>query len=61
MHLKSTFEERSQRLLTFETFEQSDEETRHDQKNNNDKEKYKDNDKDKYMYRTPLKSDPRDL
>ena len=30
-------------------------------KKNNDKDKDKDNDKDKYIYRTPSKSDPRDL
>ena len=37
--------------MTFETFDQSDEETGHDQKNDNDKGKYKekDNDKDKYI------------
>ena len=56
-------EERSQRLVTFETFDQSDEETRPDPKKDNDKDKYrdKDNDKDKYIQRTPSKSDPRDL
>ena len=40
-----------QRLVTFETFDQSDEETWPDQKKDNDKDKYKDkdNDKDKYI------------
>ena len=41
------------RLVTFETFDQSDEETWPDQKKDNDKDKYthndKDNDKDKYI------------
>ena len=37
--------------MTFETFDQSDEETWPDQQKDNDKEKYKDkdNDKDKYF------------
>ena len=41
--------------MTFETFDQSDEETWPDQKKDNDKDKYKDkdndndNDKDKYI------------
>ena len=40
-----------QSLVTFETFDQSDEETWPDQKKYNDKDKckYKDNDKDKYI------------
>ena len=40
-----------ERLVTFETFDQSDEETWPDQKKDNDKDKYKDkdNDKDKYI------------
>ena len=39
------------RLVTFETFDQSDKETWPDQKKDNDKDKYKDkdNDKDKYI------------
>ena len=39
------------RLVTFETLDQSDEETWPDQKKYNDKDKYKDkdNDKDKYI------------
>ena len=43
--------ERSQRLVTFETFDQSDGETCSDQQkvNDKDKDKYKDNDKDKYI------------
>ena len=39
--------------MTFETFDQSDEETGHDQKNDNDKEKD--------TLRRPSKSNPRDL
>ena len=40
-----------ERLLTFETFDQSDEETWPDQEKDNDKDNYKDrdNDKDKYI------------
>ena len=51
MHLESTFKERSQRLVTFETFDQMDEERGPDQKKDNDKDKYKekDNDKNKYI------------
>ena len=51
MHLESTFKERSQRFVAFETFDQGDEETWTDQKKDNDKDKYKDkdNDKDKYI------------
>ena len=43
--------ERPQSLVTFETFDQSDEGTWPDQKKDNDKDKYKDkdNDKDKYI------------
>ena len=39
------------RLVTFETFDQSDEETWPDQEKDNDKDKCKDkdNDKDKYI------------
>ena len=41
----------TQRLVTFETFDQSDEDTWPNQKKDNDKDKYKDkdNDKDKYI------------
>ena len=35
------------RLVAFETFDQSDEETRPDQQKDNDKDKYKDKDNDK--------------
>ena len=49
-----------QRLVTFETFVQSDEKTWHDQKKV-DKDKYKENDKVKNIQRTPSKSNPRDL
>ena len=60
MHLESTFKERSQRLVTFETFDQMDEETGPDQKKDNDKDKYKekDNDKNKYIQRASSRSDP---
>ena len=48
---KNTTNERPQRLVSFETFDQSDEETWPDPKKDNDKDKYKDkdNDKDKYI------------
>ena len=51
MYLESAFKERSYRLVTFETFDQGDEETWPDQQKDNDKDKYKDkdNDKDKYI------------
>ena len=52
--------------MTFETFDQSDEETWPDQQKDNDKDKYKDkdddsdkykyNDNDKYIQRAHLKS-----
>ena len=45
-------QQQSQRLVTFETFDQSDEETCPDKKkkhNDKDKDKDKDNDKDKYI------------
>ena len=45
------FKERSLRLFTFETFDQSGEETRPDQ------QKYNDKDNDKYIKRTPTESD----
>ena len=63
MHLEDSIKERSQRLVTFETFDQSDGETWPDQKKDNDNDKYKDKDnyKDKYIWRTLSKSDPRDL
>ena len=44
-------------FMTFETFDQRDDETRPDQQKENDKDK--DNDKD--IQRTPSKSDPRDF
>ena len=53
--------------MTFETFDQSDEETGPDQKTDNDKDKYKDkdNDKNKYIESTfnegPSNSDPSHL
>ena len=47
----SKSKERPCKLVTFETIDQSDEETWPDQKKDNDKDKYedKDNDKDKYI------------
>ena len=49
--------------MTFETFDQCDEDTWPDQQKDDDKDKYidKDDDEDKYIWRTPSKSDPRDL
>ena len=49
--------------MTFETFDQSDEETGPNQKrdNNKDKDKDKDNHKEKYVQRAPSRNDPRDL
>ena len=47
IHLENTFKERPQSFVTFETFDQSDEGTWPDQKNDIDKDKYKD--KDKYV------------
>ena len=48
--IKKTFKERSKRLVTFETYDQSDEETRpgqpKDNFSNNDKCKYIDHDSD---------------
>ena len=44
IRLESTFKEQPYRLVTFETFDQSDEETWPDQQKYNDK--YKDNDRD---------------
>ena len=51
IHLENTFKEQPQRLVTFETFDQSDEGTWPDQQkdDDNDKHKDKDNDKDKYI------------
>ena len=47
IHLENTFNKGwYQRLVTFETYEQSDEETSADQQKDN----YSDNDKDKYKY-----------
>ena len=58
--------------MTFETLDQSDEETGPDQKTDNDKDKHKDKDNEKYIYRAmtmkkthtlraPSKSNPSDL
>ena len=51
LHLENNFKEQSLRLLTFETFDLSDEKTRADQQKDNDKDKCKDkdNDNDKYI------------
>ena len=40
-HLENTFKEQSLTLLTFETFDQSDEKTWPDQQKDNDEDKYK--------------------
>ena len=47
IHLANTFKEQSLRLLTFETFDQGDEETWPDQQKDNEKDKHNDNDNDK--------------
>ena len=39
MHLESTFKEQSQRLVTFDTFDQGDKKTLPDQKKAKDKDK----------------------
>ena len=55
IHSETSIRERSERLVTFKTFDQSDKETWPDQKKDNDKDddkdkyKDKDNDKDKYI------------
>ena len=63
MTMTMTFREHPQRLMTFETFDQRNEETRPDQQKENDKDNDNDKDKDnvKDIQRTPSKSDPRDL
>ena len=61
IHLENTFKEQPQRLVTLETFDQSDEGTWLDQQKGKDKDKDKDNDKDKDILRTRPKSHPRDL
>ena len=57
--LKNTTIEHSERFVTFETFDQSDEETWPDQQKDNDKDNDNDNDND--IWRTPSKSDSGDL
>ena len=49
-HLENTFKEQSLTLLTFETFDQSDEKTWPDQQKDNDKDKCKDKDNDNDNY-----------
>ena len=44
--------------MTFETFDQSDEETWTDQQKDNDTDKYNEKDKDNDNWRTPLKKNP---
>ena len=44
-HWESTFKEQYLRLLNFETFDQSDEETWPDQQKDNNEDKHNDNDK----------------
>ena len=46
------FREHHQRFVTFETFDQSDEETWPNQQKDNDKDKDRDNEKDKDIERT---------
>ena len=57
MNTFRAFKERPLRLFTFETFDQSGEETRPDQQKYNDKDKDIDNYNDKYIWRTLSKSD----
>ena len=61
--LKNTTLQHSEKLVTLETCDKSDEETGPDQQKHNYKYKDNDNDKDndKYIQRRPSKSDPRDL
>ena len=47
------------RLVTFETYAQSDEKTSPDQQKDHEKDKHKHNDDDKYIYRTPSNGNPR--
>ena len=62
IHLESTLKERSQRLLTFETFDQSDEKTWPDQKISTYQHTYSPTYLPIYLpLRTPLRSDHRDL
>ena len=49
------------RLVTFETFDQSDEEIWPDQQKDNDKDKCNEKDKDNGNWRTPSKNNLRDL
>ena len=56
MNTFRAFKERPLRLFTFETFDQSGEETRPDQQKYNDKDKDIDNYNDKYIWRTLSKS-----
>ena len=51
IHLDITLKERPQRLITFDTFDQSDEETLPDYQKDNDKDKYNDNDNDKHKHK----------
>ena len=47
--LREHLKKQSLKLVTFETFDQSDEETWHDQQKYSYKDKDKDNDNDKYI------------
>ena len=51
LHLENTFKGQSLRLLTFETFDQSDEKTWPDQQKDNDEDNNKDKDSDNYKYK----------
>ena len=53
--MKNTLKEQSQRLITFDTFDQSDEETLPDQQKDNDKDKYNEKDKDNDNCKNTLK------
>ena len=58
---KNTAIEQSERLVTLEACDQSDEETWPDQQKNNDKDKDNEKDKDNDKWKTPPKNNPRDL
>ena len=60
-HLENTLKEWSQRLMIFETFDESDEETWPDQQKDNDKDKDNEKHKDNDKWKTPPKNNPRDL
>ena len=61
IHLDITLKERPQRLITFVTFDQSDEETLPDTQKDNDNDKYNEKDKNIDNCKTPSKNNLRDL